>query len=103
MKTIDDQREDKSEPWAFVVFTDSFMSGWGSAFGGRSLFALAVDGPSEGETVLANGKNRSEMKRGRIVKGLRVLIRSVKPNDHLSIRDRQESDRWYQPNGFAEV
>lgn len=78
--------------WGFVVFTDSFMSGWGGAANGRSLYALEVSSPSVAELVLANGKRRSEMKRGRIVrfrKGGWLPNCRINPGDHLSIVDRE--------------
>ncbi len=99
MSKINDRRSDESVPWGFVVFTDSFMSGWGGAQGGRSLYALAVCSPKEAETVLASGKHRTEMKRGRLVTALPRL----RAGDHLSITDREESPRWYEVDGFAEV
>lgn len=93
---IDDRRSDTSKPWAFVVFTDSFLSGWGYAQGGRSLYALAVRNPKEAEIVLANGRCRTEMKRGRITKNLPRL----RSGDHLAVVDRHEANRWYVDGAF---
>jgi hypothetical protein len=92
---ISDRRKDKTEPWAFVVFTDSFMSGWGHGCPRRSLYALAVVSPVEAEVVLANGKARPEMKRGRI-----GWLPRLRPGDHLAVVDRHEANRWYQKGGF---
>lgn len=89
--------------WGYVVFTDSFMSGWGGAAKGRSLYALAVSSPAEAETVIASGKRRSEMKRPRIFRDRGRMLRSMKPNDHLSIADIASADRWFQADGFGEA
>jgi len=98
---IRDERTDKSAV-GYVVFTDSFMSGWGHAEGGRSLYALAVSGgpltSDECITVLRNGKDRSEMKRGRYVRKLPRLG----PKDHMSVVDKTIAPRWYVPGAFAE-
>ena len=94
--TIDDRRTGLANPWGFVVFTDRFMSGWGKA-PGRSLFALPVASPKEAETVLENGKNRADMQRGRIVSSLKNVKRGLRDGDHLSIRDREDASRWYEP------
>ena len=91
-----DRRTDPTRPWAFVVFTDSFMSGWGQA-PRRSLYALAVSGPQEYRAVMAQGARRSDMKRGRLV-GVKAdgtpKVRLGR-GDHLSITDRTEAPRWY--------
>ena len=98
-KSISDRRVNKTTPWGFVVFTDTFMSGWGHAQG-RSLFALAVFDHKEAETVLESGRQRSDMTRGCIVSTLKGLRRSVKPSDHLAIVDRATASRWYE-EGFG--
>lgn len=97
---IHDERENKGEPWGFVVFTDSFLSGWGGA-PRRSLYCLAVNNPREADTVLDNGQHRSDMKRGRIVG--RDYLRTVKlyPGDHLKVTDKTHAERWYRPNSFG--
>jgi hypothetical protein len=97
----EDRRKDKRAPWGFVVFTDSFLSGWGHADGGRSLYALAVANDDEATTVLRAGARRTDMKRGRLVRTLRNV--KMGPRDHMAIVDRHEAARWYQANGFAEV
>ena len=68
MCKTDDRRtaDDKRRTWGFVVATDSFMSGWGNAQS-RSLFAVPVKDHHQAEIVAANMRNRSEMKRVRIV------------------------------------
>lgn len=104
---INDRRSNryvKPAPWAFVVFTDSFMSGWGGAAGGKSFYALAVRSPEEADRVLASGARRSEMKRGRIVEVRRNGLPSTRggPRDHLSITDWTEAPRFYTANGFGE-
>ena len=97
---IDDRRLGNDGVWAFVVFTDTFMSGWGKA-PRRSIFAIPVSNPRQAETVLASGKRRTEMHRGRIVKDIRRI--RLFAGDHLSIRNPDDCSRWFEPNGFAEV
>ena len=99
MTTIDDRRKDTSRPWAWVLMTDSFMSGWGHAQG-RSLFALAVNTGEEADLVLTAASNRSEMKRPRLVLTLKAdgtPKMRLYEGDHLSLRDRGECSRWYDP------
>jgi hypothetical protein len=101
---INDKRKNKEAPWAYVVFTDSFMSGWGWAKGGRSLYALAVANPKEADIVLANGRHRTDMQRGRIVALTKAdgtpKVR-LGANDHMSIVDRAQAARWYEAGAFA--
>jgi len=85
--------------WAFVVFTDSFMSGWGKA-PGRSLYAMPVSNPRQAELVLASGKRRGEMKRGRIVKDVRRI--RLHEGDHLSIANPVNCSRWFEVDGLGE-
>ncbi len=80
----------------FAVATDSFMSGWGKASGGRSLYALACESLREAETVAENMRKRSDMKRVRITKGLP----RVRANDHLSVAGKTEAERHYRAGGF---
>ncbi len=96
MSTIKDDRGNKSTPWGFVVCTDTFLSGWGGASEGRSLYALAVDNDDEAWMVLNNARDRSDMKRVRFVKTLPKL----RAGDHLSIVDRTCAARWYEVGGF---
>lgn len=98
---INDKRQDKAEPAGFVVFTDSFMSGWGKA-PGRSLYALAFQTSEEADVLWNNGYDRSDMKRGRILHSERDLLRTVKPGDHLSIVDRDTAASWYEPDAFLD-
>ncbi len=101
--TIDDRRsdEDRENTVYLVVATDRFMSGWGKAENGRSLFAVPCSGLEQAKIVLDNMKHRSEMKRCRI-----VLARTYRPHlrrgDHYSIRDMSDCSRFYSPGGFAE-
>jgi len=100
MATTDDRRSeaDKARTWGFVVATDSFMSGWGGAAGGRSIFAVPVRSPKEAEIVADNMRARSEMKRVRIV-GHDYKPR-LRNGDHLSIRAMDNCARFYKPGGF---
>ena len=88
---ISDRRSDTQDPWRWVVFTDTFLSGWGLAKGGRSLYAIAVKNQTEADTVLAHGKGRTDMKRGRLQKRLPRL----RPHDHLAIVDRTTANSWF--------
>lgn len=104
---IDDQRKEAGIPWAFVVATDRFLSGWGLA-PRRSLFALECNGPKEAQTIIDNMKARSDMKRPRIVgivyrKGMKRYMPRVRifSGDHLSIRERAECPRFYTAGGFS--
>jgi hypothetical protein len=104
MATINDRRTDTTTiPLGYVVCTDGFLSGWGGAKGGRSLYALAFHNWREADILLDNADARSEMKRPRTVT---TLLKSGLPklrmgaNDHLSIADKGDAARWYQPGGF---
>lgn len=99
MATIKDERQDKGAVM-YVVFTDHGLSGWGGAEGGRSLYALACSSSDEAYTVLANGRARSEMKRGRILRTLKRVRLGAR--DHMTIADKTVAKRWYQPGAFAE-
>src|SRR5690606_30866335 len=101
---VADRRRAPSRPYAFVVFTDTFLSRW-NPYGGRSLYALACETPEEVQRVLASGRARSDMARGRCVRTLRPdgLPRlDYRDGDHLALADRQRAACWYQENGFRE-
>ncbi len=102
MAEIDDQRETCADS-QFVVFKDTFLSGWGKASSGRSLIAFAVESEDEIENVLRAGSNRSDMANGRVLPSLKELHRIAGMGDHLSIRGKKECARWYAPDGFAEA
>jgi hypothetical protein len=59
-----------------------------------------VSNPRQADVVLANGRCRSEMKRGRIVKNVDKL--RLRAGDHLSIRNPEDVSRWYEPGGFCD-
>jgi len=99
---IDDQRENSADS-QFVVFTDTFMSGWGGAANGRSLLAFAVASEDEAGNVLRAGGNRTDMMFGQFVPDFGTLRGSLREGDHLSIRGKEGCQRWYAPDGFAEV
>ena len=102
---IHDKREMPFEmPWGFVVFTDSFMSGWGMA-PGRSLYALPYFSHEDMVTLLDNGSRRSEMKRARIVSANKRGMPTIrlKDGDHLSIADRHAAAPWYAPGSFCKT
>ena len=81
----------------FVVATDNFMSGWGHARGGRSLYALAITDPNQIDVVEANLRARSEMKRVRY----QVSLPRLRAGDHLSIAGPEAARRHYERGGFA--
>ena len=88
------------KPIGYVVATDSFMSGWGGAKGGRSLYAIAVTSRDEIDVVMDNMKARSEMKRVRY----NLSPPATRPGDHLKISDKSTAPRFFLPpheGGFA--
>lgn len=96
---IDDARTgaEKAATCGFVVCEDSFMSGWGKAKGGRSLYALAIlDGEQE-PIVTANAHARSEMKRVRF----NLQLPRLRDGDHLKIVGPTAAARWYERGGFT--
>ena len=100
MATIRDERKDKSAAAGYIVFTDGCMSGWGQAAGGRSVYALACSSEDECYTVLVNGKRRTDMKRGRHVRTLKAI--RLGPKDHMSVVNRENAKRWYEPGAFTD-
>lgn len=97
MSQINDRRQSKHKPFGFIVATDSFMSGWGAAKGGKSYYAIAVDSLHESDVVEANMRSRSEMKRVRF----NLALPKLGPKDHLSVADRHCAQRFFEPGGFA--
>lgn len=93
---IDDNRQDKSHPMGWVCMTDRFLSGWGLAGGGRSLYCIAVHSSDEADIVEDNALRRTDMMRVRFQRNLPGL----RDGDHMSIVDRGCASRWYEPNGF---
>lgn len=86
----------------YVIATDSFLSGWGGAAGGKSVYAIEVQSENEGYIVMDNMKHRSEMKRVRWVKTLAAVKKNLGPRDHLTVSDKHSAPRFFQPGGFAE-
>ena len=97
MSQINDRRQSKHKPFGFIVATDSFMSGWAGAKGGKSYYAIAVDSIHESDVVEANMRSRSEMKRVRF----NLALPKLGPKDHLSVADRHCAQRFFEPGGFA--
>ena len=104
MPTVNDRRHDtETIPLGYMVCTDSFLSGWGGASGGRSLYALAFNTWKEADILLDNAEARSEMKRPRTVTTLyKSGLPKIRmyPGDHLSVADRGDASRWYERGGF---
>ena len=101
MAEIDDQRETCADS-QFVVFTDTFLGGWGGASGGRSLLAFAVKTEDEIDNVLRAGGNRTDMIDGWVCPDLKNLHAFACEGDHLAIRDQEGCSRWYKTDGFNE-
>jgi hypothetical protein len=92
--------EDDTEgsiPWGWVVCTDSFLSGWGSA-PARSLYALAVADARQANIVAHNARARSDMKRVRFMRNVRSM--RLKAGDHLRMVGPEQASRWYEEGGF---
>ncbi len=90
---IDDRRSKEvreATRW-LVVATDSFMSGWGRA-ASRSLFAVPCRDYDQAKAVKDNMRQRSEMKRARIVFAPRYRPH-LWEGDHLFIRDSSYDDQ----------
>lgn len=67
MKFVDDRTEEqKKSHVCLVIGTDSVLSGWGEAKGGKSFAGWACE-PVNLDKVLNWVENRSDMKRVRIV------------------------------------
>ena len=63
MKIIKDERtKEQKEQFKYIVYAhDKFMSGWGMAKGGRSLFAWAVESEAQKDRILDWVESRSDM------------------------------------------
>lgn len=85
-------------PYGFVVGVDTFLSGWGLAEGGRSLYALPVASTREAGVVLANMRAREEFRNERFVISLAEVW--LRPGDHLTVARREEAARWYRRGAF---
>ncbi len=92
----DERSKPKLKPFGYIVMNDRFMSGWGEAAHGRSLYAIAVTSEAEGYTVLRNAQDRPEMK---YVRFNRTLPR-LRTGDRLSIADRGTARRWFRAGAF---
>ena len=65
----DRTQAEKHETIGFVVATDSAMSGWGGAEGGKSFIARPVRSREELDMVTEAFEGRTEFKRVRFVSG----------------------------------
>ena len=65
----DRTQAEKHETIGFVVATDSFMTGWGEAIGGKSFVARPVRSREELDMVTEAFEGRTEFKRVRFVLG----------------------------------
>lgn len=102
---IEDRRKDKTtRPAGYMVATDSFLSGWGGANGGRSLYAVACHSWQDADAVAQNMKDRTDMKRPRWITAMRKdgtpIVRGT-DRDHLAVVDRGRAEAFYVPGHFA--
>ena len=102
---IEDRRTDKGrKPAGYMVATDAFMSGWGGASGGRSLYAVACYTGEEADIVEDNFRNRTEFRRVRWVLSMnkdgtpRVKMGR---GDHLAVVDAGGAASFYIRGYFA--
>lgn len=77
----------------YVNMTDSFLSGWGGAARGRSLYCVRCETLPQAEAVERAAHDRPEMKR--------VVIadrpRRARPGDHCDVVDfAQLGGKWLQ-------
>jgi hypothetical protein len=85
---------------SYVVATDKYLSGFGGAEGGKSIYVVMVHSPKEEEIVLRNMQRRSEMKNVRV----QSMLPDVGPRDHMHVVDKKEAARFFkEPNkgGFG--
>jgi len=75
----------------YMVATDSFMSGWGKASGGKSYYAVACSDHIVAADVERRMRARSEFKRVRD----NLKPPRLGPNDHLHIVPAEQFT--YQP------
>lgn len=77
----------------YVNMVDKFMSGWGLASRGRSLFIVKCETLAQAEAIEAAAQKRPEMRRISITE----TPRRPRPGDHVSIRDfSQMRGPWLQ-------
>ena len=101
----EDRRTLTEYPIGYMVATDAFLSGWGGATGGRSLYAVACHDGEEADIVEDNFRNRTEFRRVRWVTSLRAdgtpRLR-MGAGDHLAIVDRGRAANFYIRHYFAD-
>lgn len=86
----------KGRPRGYIIAQDRSLSGWGSAKK-RSIYAVAVNTPTEAEIVGENMELRGEMSRIRYSKELPALKRG----EHLHVVDRSDASRFFEVAGFG--
>ena len=95
--TIETARElpPLSESPCFVLANDKFMSGWGSATGKVNVVILPCASLAEAYVVAQNARDRSDMRRVRIVAYKKPRLQSR--GKLYSLMTRDDADRWYSP------
>ena len=86
----DRTQAEKHETIGFVVATDSFMSGWGGAEGGKSFVARPIRSSEELDMVTEAFEGRAEFKRvrfvlGKVTKEGRVYKPKMQVGDQLHV------------------
>ena len=86
----DRTQAEKHETIGFVVATDSFMSGWGGAEGGKSFVARPIRSREELDMVTEAFEGRAEFKRvrfvlGKVTKEGRVYKPRMQAGDQLHV------------------
>jgi hypothetical protein len=91
---IQDSRtpEEKKNTIGYVVGTDKFLSGWGSARGGSSFFAVSITNHEHLDSVMKKMNNHSDFK------NVRFNLRSWRPKGegHTHIVGPTKSNCWYK-------
>jgi len=94
MAIIQDDRTatEVEQTLGFVVATDTFMSGWGSAKGGRSIVACPIVSDQDLHKVEQVFDRRPEFLRVRFVQG-QTYRPKLGTHDHVHIYDTVQSFR----------
>jgi hypothetical protein len=85
-------KQEKKNTIGYVVATDKFLSGWGKARGGSSVFALAITNPDHLDICMNRMKDHSDFK------NVRFNLRSWRPKGegHCRILGPEKTPIWYK-------
>ena len=85
----------------YVICTDNFMSGWGSARNKKNICILLCDSHEEAKVVASNARGRSEMS-DVITLNREELKRWFRHEGVMfSLFDREFADAWYEPGRWG--